>query len=420
MLHKDGRFSRNTSFHQGVHNGSRRVCRRYFHRPFVIALLAAVAVLVTVAVPAPGSAVAAAGITLSTSYPGTTVTPGEKVHFTLEIDSQGLPSQKASISVKSQPDGWKTSLEGNGRPVHEVFLKESSTSRVSLSIEVPAEAEPGNYQVVVTASASYSGVRSSLALDLKVSDKADKPRELVTQYPELKGPSTATYRFRVDLTNNTPEEQSFSLGAGAPPGWEVSFSPSYENNQIASLSLESGKSQGLDVTVKPPKMTKAGTYSIPIQAVSPAGVLKTDLRVIITGNYELNLTTPSGRLNTESTAGRETQLKLKIENNGTADVKDVVFSSWEPENWSVRFEPNQLSHVPAGESREVTAFIKPDGKAIAGDYVIRLMAGTRETTSDAIIRVSVKTPTLWGLVGVFIILLVAGGVTYIFRTYGRR
>ncbi len=68
----------------------------------------------------------------------------------------------------------------------------------------------------------------------------------------------------------------------------------------------------------------------------------------------------------------------------------------------------------------MTAYIKPAAKAIAGDYLVNLTASTRETSGTAQIRVLVKTSTLWGLVGIVIILAVIAGVGAAFRQYGRR
>ena len=92
----------------------------------------------------------------------------------------------------------------------------------------------------------------------------------------------------------------------------------------------------------------------------------------------------------------------------------------QPSNWDVTFEPEQIDLLKAGESQEVKATIKPDSKAIAGDYMVTMTASTQETSSKAEFRVTVKTSTLWGLVGVVIIGVMAYGLYYTFKVYGRR
>ena len=68
----------------------------------------------------------------------------------------------------------------------------------------------------------------------------------------------------------------------------------------------------------------------------------------------------------------------------------------------------------------MTAYITPDSKAIAGDYIVSISASARETSASADIRVTVHTSTLWGIVGVAIIAGVIYWVATTFKKYGRR
>ena len=239
----------------------------------------------------------------------------------LEIRYNGS-GRKVGVAVIEKPEGWETSLEGRGKAVHQVFVGSDHNPGLDLKVQVPAEAEEGNYQVKVRAEGG--GLASVLTLDLLVSREGTGGGEMIAQYPQLQGPSGATLQFRVDLTNNTPREQSYSLGAQVPAGWQVSFSPAYDSKQIASLSLEAGKSQGLDVKITPPEHVEAGTYTIPVTAVSADSRVQTELQVIITGTYDLVLTTPSGRLNAQTVAGRETALTLEVQNL-QRHLKNITF-----------------------------------------------------------------------------------------------
>ncbi|NLC38398.1 MAG: hypothetical protein GX779_03890, partial [Clostridia bacterium] len=107
-------------------------------------------------------------------------------------------------------------------------------------------------------------------------------------------------------------------------------------------------------------------------------------------------------------------------NTGSADLKDIKFLSSVPTNWTVTFEPDHIPLLKAGESQEVKAYVKADSKALAGDYVVELTARTPETSSRADFRVSVKTSTWWGIVGLAIIILLAVGLYKTFQVYGRR
>jgi len=374
--------------------------------------------LFSVAVPA-AEVLASGGLSLSTSYPGITVKAGEDVDFSIKVENNSSASQNVKLSIDEIPDGWEAYFEGMGKPIHRVFVKNSDYTNVNFNVKIPSETKEGNYKIVLSA-AGENAVSNKLELEFDVSEKEMVKSKFLAQYPELQGPANAVFEFKIDLANNGSNEQSYSLSAQAPRGWEVSFKPSYEDKQIASLSLEPGKSQGLEVEIKPPANAKAEKYTIPISAVSAEETLNTELSIIITGSYSVKLTTPTGRLNVDAYAGKETPVTLTIQNDGSADLKDVTLSSWEPGNWSVRFEPETLDIIAAGESKEVKAYIQPASDAIAGDYVVSLTARAPETSNSSEFRVTVKTPTTWGIVGVVIILLLVGGLLWIFKTYGRR
>lgn len=373
--------------------------------------------LVFVLIFAPAPARADNGLLLSTAFPGIEVQPGETVTFPLELRNSGAP-RKVDLRVVSAPKGWQTVFKGGGMIVNQAFAGNESPTNLDFQVEVPADAGPGNYNFEVQAKGGDASSRLSLQVIIK--EAASGGDKMTTDYPVLSGTSSTSFQFRVDLTNNGAQERSYSLSAQAPPGWQVTFSPAYEDKQIASLSLKPGKSQGLDVTVKPPQGVKAGTYNIPIQATSANSKASVVLKVNITGTYNLELTTPSGRLNADAIAGRESPVTLLVKNTGSGDLANITLAASAASDWAVTFKPEKIEQLPAGASQQVTAYIKPSPKAIAGDYVVTITADAQEASSNADFRVSVRTSTLWGLVGVILILIVVGAVGWTFRKYGRR
>ncbi|WP_406676293.1 NEW3 domain-containing protein [Neomoorella carbonis] len=382
-----------------------------------LALMTLLVFLALTLSPLVGPARAENGLLLSTAFPGIEAQPGETITFPLELRNSGVP-QKVDLKVVSAPKGWQALFKGGGMVVSQAFASTDKPASVDFQVEVPADVQPGNYSFVVQA----SGPSASSRLDLQVIIKevASGSDKMTTDYPVLSGTSSTTFQFRVELTNNGAQERSYSLGAQAPPGWQVTFSPAYDSKQIASLSLKPGKSQDLDVTVKPPQDVKAGTYNIPIQAISGSSKAGVVLKVNITGTYSLELTTPSGRLNADAIAGRESPVTLVVKNTGSADLANITLAANAASGWAVTFKPEKIDLLPAGASQQVTAFIKPSPKAIAGDYVVSLTASAQETSGSADLRVSVRTSTLWGLLGVILVLIVIGAVAWTFRKYGRR
>jgi uncharacterized membrane protein len=167
-------------------------------------------------------------------------------------------------------------------------------------------------------------------------------------------------------------------------------------------------------------MVEAGTYKIPIQAVTSSTSANLDLEVVITGTFKMEFSTPTGLLSSSVTAGSDKQLKTVVQNTGSAKLKDIKFRSTEPPNWEVNFNPDQIAELEPGKSKEVVVVVKADKNAIPGDYIAKLTAYTPEVSSIATFRISVKTPMLMGWIGIFIIVIALGSVYYLFRKYGRR
>ena len=357
---------------------------------------------------------AAGPLGISTSYPGISAQPGSSVTFPLTISGNGI----VDLEVTSVPAEWTAEIFGEGKKIHRVYVPSDSKAQAELRVQIPSAAEDGSYNLSVAASGV--GGRATLTLNVRIDANASGADKIEVQYPALSGPDTATFSFRGTLYNNSGRERFYSLGAKAPDGWQVSFKPAYQNNQITSLSLEPGKSQDLDISVKPPSGVTAGKHTITAAAIYGSEAATVDLEVVITGNYSLELSTPSGRLNQDLTAGKKGALTLTLKNTGSADLQAIKLSDSAPPGWTVTFEPETIDQLKAKEEKQVTAYITPDSKAIAGDYLVTIRASTNETSDSADIRVTVHTSTLWGIVGVAIIAGVIYWVVTTFNKYGRR
>ena len=141
---------------------------------------------------------------------------------------------------------------------------------------------------------------------------------------------------------------------------------------------------------------------------------------VITGSFGMEMTTPTGLVSADLTAGESKQIELVITNNGSSNLTDIRPDAAAPVNWSVTFDPKKVDLLQPGKTARVYATIKADKKAIPGDYVANIEAKTPEVSSKLSFRISVETPMLWGWVGVLITLAALGSVYYLFRKYGRR
>ena len=365
---------------------------------------------------------AAGGLSLSTEYPGVTITPGETLNITLTLTNTSGSPVNADVAIASLPDGWEGYLQGGDYEVNEVHVGTASEgTRLTLHLTVPDALEEGTYTVQVDADV-HEEIYDSLTLSFEVNEVNAGAGSFTTEYPEQEGTAGTSFSFSTTLINNGLSTESYSLSSSAPSGWQVSFVPSDESTSVASIEVESSTSQGLTVEVVPPEGVEAGEYDISCSAVSASETLTTDLKVVITGTYGISLSTPDGRLSFDSQANKDTDVTLTVTNTGNEELQNVTLTSSLPSGWEVTYdvEDGIIDSIAAGSSAQVVATVTPSSEAITGDYVATFTAETDEATSSAEFRVSVKTSTLWGFVAVLIILCVAAGLVYVFRKYGRR
>lgn len=368
----------------------------------------------------PGVSWADGGLDMSTAYPGVSVKAGDNVTVSLDIRNQSSAPFDVSLSAESMPEGWDGYFNGDGKQISKVHVSEGETeSGVTFQLMVPDDTSEGTYEVRL-AGTTDTGLSDVMSLEFIVDEQEYGQGSFTCEYPEQEGVSGTTFTFNTTLINNGAADQSYSLSAEAPQGWQVSFKPSGSSTQVASMEVASAASQGLSVTVVPPANVEAGEYTIPVSAVSAGESLKTELKVHITGTYALSLSTPTGRLSFDAQAKETQKQTLTVTNNSNVPLENINLTSSAPSGWTVEFDTPTIETLEAGETKEVVASITPSDKAMTGDYVTTITASSAEVSDTAEFRVTVKTDTLWGLAAIVVIAAVVWALAYVFRKYGRR
>ena len=386
-------------------------------RPLPRVLAAGLILLLTLSL-AP-MAWAAGGLEMSTPYPGLTAKAGETLEFSLDFYNGSGAGANVALSVTSLPDGWTGYFQGDGSQISHVYVKSGDNDgAATFRLTLPDDAAQGTYTVGLLASGG--GLSSSLTLTLTVAESELGGSALSTEYAEQEGAAGTSFTFQTTIQNDTAKEQSYSFSSDAPAGWRVVFQPSGESTQVAAITVDARGSQTMDVVVTPPDGVEAGSYTIPISAISSTDTLSSELTVVITGTYTLDLSTPSGLLSFDASANAQTDVTLQVSNTGNVDLQNITLSSSAPEGWTVEFSQSSIDVLEAGATQEVTAYVTPSGDAMSGDYVMTLDVSSSEASDSTEFRVTVKTQTVWGVVGILLIAAVAVGLGMVFRKYGRR
>jgi len=256
---------------------------------------------------------------------------------------------------------------------------------------------------------------------------AEETLEMESKYPVLSAKSGGIYDFEVDLKYQGNDRKRFEFSFSTPTGWRAFATAGYPEKQITAIEM--GPAEGYPVTEKlkvtfgsiTGKYPEPGDYILTVEASS--GDLKAtfDFKAVVTARYEFSLTTPTGQLNTEANTGKENHFSILLTNTGSTAIENIALSSTKPSGWNVTFEPKKVDLLESGLSQEIDVVIEPPSKTIAGDYEMTLKADSIEYTPSSMkVRVTVLSPTIWGWIGVIIVLLVIAGLGVLFWRLGRR
>lgn len=355
----------------------------------------------------------AQSIQLYTPYSRISVSPGQTVDYSIKVMNNSSSIRSASIYLSGLPDGWSHTLKSGGWEINRISVLPDKEQTLSLQVVVPLKVDKGSYRFHVRAN-GYD----DLPLTIEVSKEGTYKTAFSTKQANLEGAANSSFTFKATLKNATADTQLYALNARAPRGWNVDFKANYK--QVASVKVNPNQTQSITIDVDPPDQAPAGTYTIPVLASTANTSAGFKLQAVITGSYDMALSTPTGLLSTDITAGDDKKVALSVKNTGSSPLKEITMSAATPADWTVTFDPKKIERLLPGKTAKVMAAIKASKDAIAGDYVTSITAKTAAASSNADFRISVKTSALWGWIGILIICLALGSVYYFFRKYGRR
>ena len=282
-----------------------------------------------------------------------------------------------------------------------------------------------------TAQAIPDTGREAVPISVTQASASTEKITLTCQYPVLSSYAGSYFAYKVDLLyTGGKEPRVFDLKARVPDGFAASITPAYgETSEIAAIRLDPQKTypDTISVTVRSYVwlVPEPGDYNITVEVSSGEVNASIDLKAIVTAKYDIDVSPSTGLLNTKATAGKDNYFNVSLTNTGSADIEKINLSSkitGGPSGWSITFSPESIDSLPAGDKREIQVDIKPTAKTISGDYMITISAEpeAKNAFGSFNLRVTVLTPTIWGWVGVGIVVLVIAGLAFMFMRLGRR
>lgn len=363
-------------------------------------------------------------LTFYAKYTNVSAAAGEDIVIDVNLVNDSKKGEDVDLTVPKAPTGWTTRIRPQFTTLNisSIYAEPGKTQNMELRITPPKGTASGNYTVTLQASSKDKQwvASSDIAVQITGSAPSQEGVSLSTDYPTLSGSSRSKFQFTVNLVNTGPQDRTYDLKAKAPARWSISITPSYDTKEISTVSVKAGQSQGLAVSLTPPFDVDAGDFTTTFAATSGNIQNSVDLKVTIVGTYKMTLSTSSGRLNTDIVAGQESDMTMIVANNGTAPLQGITLSANKPDGWTVTFSPDRIDSLASAKQLEISVKVKAASNAIPGDYAVSLKASNDQASESMDIRASTTAPTVWGFVGIAIIVIVVGGLGAVFVMMGRR
>ena len=242
-------------------------------------------------------------VILYTPYTKISVSPGASIDYSIDLINNTDKLVNANLSVSGLSSSWKHEMKSGGWNLSQLAVLPKEKKTFNLKVDVPLKVSRGSYHFVVSAG------ETQLPLNVVVAQQGTYQTEFTTDQPNMQGNSKSTFTFNATLKNQTADQQLYALMAKAPRGWNVIFKPNYK--QATSAQVEANSSQNVSIDITPPANVEAGSYKIPVRAATGNTSAELELEVVVTGSYQMELTTPRGLLSSDVTAG-DTKIDNKL------------------------------------------------------------------------------------------------------------
>jgi len=358
------------------------------------------------------------GLWVSTPFPAFGVASNESVTLDLTVHNAGLPPQRVALELAKSPQGWNAAFLGGGKRIDSVFVAPDGEASIKLRLEPPSGAGKGNYHFDIVAAGRDT--KFTLPVDLTIGDVLPPKLTMRADLPVLRGSASSNFEYKIKVKNEGGGDALVRVDAASPPGFQAKFTEEYGSQELTSFPLKAGDEKTLTAKVSLPQSTKAGGYPIVVQASTGDAEARVDLGAEVTGQAKLLLTSLGERLSAQAIAGEESPVDMILTNTGSAAARNVTVSASEPSGWKVTFDPKVIDLLAPNANQPVKAIITPSAKSIAGDYMVSMSASGDGASASSDFRVTVRTSTMWGIVGVLVIAAALIVLVLAVVRYGRR
>lgn len=238
--------------------------------------------------------------------------------------------------------------------------------------------------------------------------------------------SGATFNFDVTIQYAGLDRETAKLQVSTTsPGWIANVS--YSGQQVNSVDIGPAQSsgpdtKGLQVSLAPPpnQNPDPGNYVVTLTASIGSLTQSIDLTGVVKAKYSFSMTSDSGSLDTNATAGKINHFAITLTNSGSVALTNINFTTESPDGWTVNYNPQKVDSIAPKQTQQVDVVITPPaGKTVAGDYIVTLKVGNDKVNSSLDVRVTVPTSNFWEWVSIIIAVVIVAGLVLLYNRLTR-
>src|ERR1700751_5335706 len=370
-------------------------------RALALALIAPALILSAPIVHAADANSGIKGLFLMTAYPAITVRPGTTTNIPLRLQNYGLGPEEYKLSVDGVPAGWAATILGGGQPVAAAMPAPDNSVALQLRLDVPAKSDLSTQ--TLTIKADGQGTSANLPLEVSLAKELPAKLTVTSQLPSLRGSPKSNFEYTLTIKNDSGRNLTASFAAQAPENFETSFTEAYGTQELSQVPIDAGKSKDIKLKVRPPSTVDAGHFPVTVTVKAEDASAQVDLALDVVGQPQLQVAGGDRMLSARAVAAQQSSIPVVVTNSGTAPAENVTLSASGPTGWKISFEPATIERLVPGKDTEVQALVTPSDKSLAGDYMVSVRANSRGESASSQFRITVNTPTVWGMVGAGVI-----------------
>jgi len=321
------------------------------------------------------------------AYPNSTVT------FDLTLWNPSFLYDTFVLDIKEPwlPEGWKASFYFQNKRVREIGVEKRQLASLTLIIEIPEDALPGDYQFAVHAEGEYSTSEITLTVTVESLPAVKYEIDFYCSHDWQVTTPGKNLTFNLYLKNNYPERDNYLIyvaDPSLPENWTVRFL--LENREIKSFSVPSGGIANIVMVVEVPEDAFSGDYMFRVHADGNYANATQGLTITVEGiKREISLFCPfPSKL---MLPGQSVSYAIFVTNEGERSEEVVleVVPSEETLGWDITFSENRLILAPK-KSRWIMLNVKPPETVKENTYTIVINGTTIDKKLNSTLSLTTK------------------------------